>query len=66
MANQCTARCRDGSRCKGRALPGESLCFAHSPTLRQRRQEGAATGGRAIGPARYRAGALLSPGMPAP
>lgn len=46
MDAQCTAIKRSGSRCEVRALPGSRFCFAHDPALQQRRQDGAAKGGR--------------------
>ncbi|HEV2066689.1 MAG TPA: hypothetical protein VGR08_07625 [Thermomicrobiales bacterium] len=46
MADQCAGHRKDGSRCRGTALPGKRSCFIHDPDLAQRRQEGAARGGR--------------------
>ena len=44
-APQCTAVKRNGEPCQGRALPGETLCFAHSPTTRDQHRRVSRKGG---------------------
>lgn len=44
---QCTATTKTGDRCKGMALAGESLCFAHSPSVANRRTASRRRGGQA-------------------
>ncbi len=41
----CTATRADGTPCKGRALPGRSLCWAHSPDHQAKAVEARRKGG---------------------
>jgi hypothetical protein len=47
-AKQCTAKRRDGTACKGRALKDDGFCLFHStqPDIIRRRTRGRRTGGR--------------------
>lgn len=47
VRRQCTATTQAGPRCRADALPGEALCFTHSPTVRAQREESRRRGGRA-------------------
>lgn len=42
----CTAMRRDGTPCTARALPNDVMCFAHSATTAQKRQQAYAAGGK--------------------
>lgn len=42
---QCEVVRKDGVRCRGRALPGQVMCFAHVPELAEKRAVAAAQGG---------------------
>ena len=42
----CSATRADGRPCMTRALPGKEHCFAHDASLRERRRQGNAAGGR--------------------
>ena len=46
---KCTATRWDGSPCQARALPGETLCWAHSPTLAAKRRAAHSAGGQGKG-----------------
>jgi len=43
---RCTATRRDGTTCKGKRLPGKTVCVFHDPELAQRRTEGRKAGGK--------------------
>ena len=45
----CTATRADGRPCGARALPGETLCWAHSPRLAHKRRQAHRAGGHAKG-----------------
>jgi hypothetical protein len=45
-ARQCKAITKAGQPCKGTALPGDSFCFAHSPSLQGERASGRYKGGK--------------------
>lgn len=44
---KCKATNRDGTPCRGTALPNETTCFAHSPQLAQQRKQWAIDAGKA-------------------
>lgn len=46
VSNQCEATTQAGVPCRAQALPGESLCFTHSPTVAEARAESRRRGGR--------------------
>jgi uncharacterized small protein (DUF1192 family) len=46
---KCTATRADGRPCGARAVPGETLCWAHSPRLAQKRRQAQSAGGYAKG-----------------
>lgn len=52
VSRQCTATTKQGPRCRAEALPGEALCFTHSPTVRAQREESRRRGGQAKSNAR--------------
>lgn len=43
----CTATTKDGSPCRGRPMPGKTLCFAHAPEQAATLAEARRAGGRA-------------------
>jgi len=43
----CAGTRKDGTECRARRLRNSRLCFAHDPTLRDKRHEAYAAGGRA-------------------
>ena len=47
LPGQCTATTKDGSPCRGFALQGGAFCFAHEPSLAEKRHEARSRGGRA-------------------
>ncbi len=44
---QCTAPTQAGPRCRADALPGEDLCFTHSPRVKAERADARRRGGQA-------------------
>ncbi len=44
---QCTAPTQAGPRCRADALPGEDLCFTHSPRVKVERADARRRGGQA-------------------
>ncbi|HEY7068328.1 MAG TPA: hypothetical protein VII06_43165 [Chloroflexota bacterium] len=56
----CTATRRDGQPCQAPALPGEVLCWGHSPTVAAQRQAARQTGGHHTAAA-VRLGKLVPP-----
>lgn len=46
VRQQCTGTTKQGQRCRGQALPGEGLCFAHSPNVAAHRDESRRRGGQ--------------------
>jgi hypothetical protein len=48
MAEQraCAATRKDGTPCRAPALPGDSLCWAHSPATAAKREQARRNGGR--------------------
>jgi hypothetical protein len=49
---RCTATRSDGRPCGARALPGETLCWAHSPSLADKRRAAREAGGYHSNPLR--------------
>jgi hypothetical protein len=43
---RCQALRKDGTPCRAAALPGETLCWVHSPTTAEARREACQAGGR--------------------
>lgn len=42
---KCTSLRADGQPCQADALPGKTVCFAHDPSMQERRKAGARKGG---------------------
>src|SRR6476660_6078908 len=50
----------DGTRCKGQALPGAAVCWAHDPAHAEARRRIARQGGQTAGQGRPAAGGQLA------
>ncbi len=44
-SKRCTATRRDGAQCSAQSLPGEPMCFAHSPAMAEARTAARRRGG---------------------